>query len=64
MNNYLTSRLCTYEEFNTPSFKYWTSLIKDPHRAHRKLWEFCAIAQALDVAGMLKKGKRGLGLAC
>lgn len=30
---------------------------------HRKLWEWCAIAQALDERGMLATGKRGIGFA-
>jgi hypothetical protein len=30
---------------------------------HRKLWEWCAIAQALDERGMLVKGKTGMGFA-
>jgi SAM-dependent methyltransferase len=30
---------------------------------HRKLWEWCAIAQALYERGMLQKGKTGIGFA-
>lgn len=32
-------------------------------RLHRKIWEFCFIAQALDERGMLARGRRGLGFA-
>lgn len=30
---------------------------------HRKLWEWCAIAQALEERGMLMPGRRGIGFA-
>lgn len=30
---------------------------------HRKLWEWCAIAEALEKRGMLQNGKHGLGFA-
>lgn len=63
MNNYLVSRLVTYKEFYTPSSENWSRLMKDPHRPHRKAAEFFMIAQALDAAGVLKLGKKGIGFA-
>jgi SAM-dependent methyltransferase len=30
---------------------------------HRKLWEWCAISQALDERGMLRNGRHGIGFA-
>jgi SAM-dependent methyltransferase len=35
----------------------------EEHCLHRKLWEFCYIAQALSERGMLQPGRRGLGFA-
>lgn len=38
--------------------------MREPHLwLHRKLWEWCFIAETLDSEGMLAEGRRGLGFA-
>jgi hypothetical protein len=45
-------------------FQDWAVRMKErPDNVHRKLWEFCYIAQALKEQGMLQPGRRGLGFA-
>ena len=34
-----------------------------PYREHRKQWEFCFMARALDHYGMLAHGRKGIGFA-
>lgn len=55
------SQLATESQFYSPSFNRWTSELKDERVMNRKLWEFCYIAQVLNNAEMLQKGKKGLG---
>jgi hypothetical protein len=58
------SRLCTQEELQSPSFQRWASVLREPHmNLHRKLWEWCFIAEILHRDGMLAPGRRGLGFA-
>jgi Methyltransferase domain len=58
------SRLCTHEELESPSFQVWAEILREPHlRVHRKLWEWCFIAEILNRAGMLTSGRHGLGFA-
>lgn len=60
----LYSRMCTQEQMESPRFRYWASEMgEDPDRLHRKLWEYCFIAEALHERGMLESGRRGLGFA-
>ena len=40
----------------------WDSMRNDK-TMHRKLWEWCAIAQALEERGMLTPGRKGIGFA-
>src|SRR5262249_38291312 len=42
-------------------FRRWVPRLYTHFRLHRKLWEFCYIAQALEERGMLGPGRRGLG---
>ncbi len=35
--------------------------MQEPFRYHRKLWEFCYVAQVLSKKGMLQPGKKGIG---
>ncbi len=62
----LKSVICRYEHFTTDWLKFWAKQIhpdrKEVH-LHRKLWEFCAISQALYERGMLEQGRSGLGFA-
>lgn len=59
----ITTKICNKEDFDTEEFKNWSELMKEEFRYHRKLWEYCTIAQALKERNMLKKGKRGIGFA-
>jgi len=58
------SRLCTQQELESPSFQKWAETLREPHLwLHRKLWEWCFIAEILDREGCLAPGMRGLGFA-
>jgi len=57
----LKSQVCTSEQFKTPIYKFWIDEMKEPHRFHRKQWEFVYILKALSERGMLKPGKKGIG---
>lgn len=67
MSNALTSTVCRFEHFDTDWYARWASVfgftVPPGTRFHRKVWEFCAIAQALDERGMLRPGRCGLGFA-
>ena len=57
------SSLCTFDQLDSPSFRHWAAVIKEPWRAHRKLWELAYICQTLEERGLLAPGRRGLGFA-
>ena len=58
------SRMCTQDQLASPQFRAWAQrLAEDPERLHRKLWEYCFIADALNESEMLQEGTRGLGFA-
>lgn len=58
------SRMCTQAQLESEEFQDWRSRIQaPPERLHRKLWEFCYIAAALEGHGLLRPGCRGLGFA-
>jgi hypothetical protein len=59
----LGSQLCRFDTLNSPTFRAWAEKIREPWRAHRKLWELAFICQALDERQMLQAGRRGLGFA-
>ena len=59
----LKSSVCTQKQLQSEDFRNWAARCKEPERLHRKLWEFCYIAQALEERGMLQPGRRGLGFA-
>jgi hypothetical protein len=59
----LTSMVCRYEHFLTPWFHEWSFKMGYVDRIHRKLWEWCAIAQALKERDMLRGGRAGCGFA-
>lgn len=60
----LQSCLCTESQLRSPDFQAWAVQMKEsPSHMHRKLWEYCYIAQVLAERGMLQPGKRGLGFA-
>ncbi|MDH3678854.1 MAG: class I SAM-dependent methyltransferase [Acidimicrobiia bacterium] len=60
----LSSRMCTQEQLESHRFRAWAErLAEEPARLHRKLWEYCYIAEALAERGMLQPGITGLGFA-
>lgn len=71
----LKSAVCTQASMMSEQFKQWQrqfgptlakrGLIDGEGNCfmHRKLWEWCFIAQALDERGILRPGRRGLGFA-
>jgi hypothetical protein len=68
MKDMPSSTVCRYEHFETDWYARWAKVFDLPLPsasaiAHRKHWEFCAIAQSLDERGMLAKGRVGLGFA-
>lgn len=58
------SQLCTAEQMLSPEYERWCDAMHSPARFSRKQWEFVFILQALEKAGMLADGKRGLGFGC
>lgn len=66
----LKSSLCTQAALESPAFVEWVRRIDPSHvksdgtpKMHRKLWEWCFIAEALRERGVLRPGSRGLGFA-
>ena len=59
----LTSMVCRYEHFLTDWYTRHVASMKLPPRQHRKVWEWCAIVQALEERGMLEAGRSGCGFA-
>jgi len=59
----LVSQLCRFETLDSPRFRQWIQQLREPWRAHRKLWELAYICQALEERDMLRSGRRGLGFA-
>ncbi|MBU2768488.1 hypothetical protein HAP94_20520 [Acidithiobacillus ferrivorans] len=60
----LKSKLCTQADCESDWFIFWLNRLKSGFVYHRKLWEFCYIAQQLYVFGALAPGKSGLGFGC
>jgi SAM-dependent methyltransferase len=59
----LKSSVCRAEHLESQDFLQWLQPMKEGFQYHRKLWEYCYIAQALSERGKLKQGMRGLGFA-
>jgi hypothetical protein len=60
----LKSCQCTQAQLESDAFQEWAVQLREQRgRLHRKLWEYCYIAQALQERGMLRAGRRGLGFA-
>jgi SAM-dependent methyltransferase len=60
----LRSKPCTQEDIESDWFRYWCGRMHIAPAFHRKLWEFCYVAQALHERGMLREGARGIGFGC
>ena len=60
----LHCQACTQQQIESPAFLYWAQRLRErPGGLHRKLWEWCFIAQALHERGVLRLGTKGLGFA-
>jgi hypothetical protein len=60
----LRSCMCTQEQLESPRFQYWVKrMMARPDRLHRKIWEHCFIAEALNERDLLRPGISGLGFA-
>ena len=55
----LKSNLCTQAQMESPAFRRWSERLRVRHGLHRKLWEHCFIAQALEERNMLGAARRG-----
>lgn len=55
---------CTHSSLSSANFRHWAATLRERQpRPHRKIWEWCYIAQALYERGYLVDGNRGLGFA-
>lgn len=60
----LKSCLCTQAQLESDTFQGWAARMGETRmHLHRKVWEYCFIAQALHERSMLQPGRRGLGFA-
>jgi len=59
----LRSGICRHEQLDSRGFRGWATALGETWQPHRKLWEYCFIARALDERGLLRLGHRGLGFA-
>jgi 2-polyprenyl-3-methyl-5-hydroxy-6-metoxy-1,4-benzoquinol methylase len=55
------SQACTADQIYLPRYRQWVDEMNQPYVVHRKQWEWVYICQALEKAGCLVTGKRGLG---
>ncbi|MBN3853847.1 methyltransferase domain-containing protein [Paraburkholderia sp. Ac-20340] len=60
----LTSQLCTASQCRDDIYTDWCQQMRSPARLARKQWEFVFTLEALEQAGMLRPGMRGLGFGC
>lgn len=60
----LGSKLCTQADMESDWVAFWCAEIKSAPVYHRKLWEFCYIAQALWHANKLSTGSTGVAFGC
>lgn len=55
------SQLVTVAQMRSDTYKAWCQEMKLEPRTYRKSWEFAYVLQALQDAGVLRAGSRGLG---
>lgn len=60
----LSSQVCTLGQLEEPGYASWCGRFALEPAQHRKPWEFCYIGAALESAGLLQAGSRGLGFGC
>ncbi|WP_158258438.1 methyltransferase domain-containing protein [Rhodopila globiformis] len=69
----LTSMVCRYADFHQDWYVRWAEAMglevsirdtkAEERNTHRKAWEWCAIAEALQERGLLRPGRSGIGFA-
>ncbi len=60
----LESRICTQEQLESKEYQAWVKYFKlVPNQLHRKIWEYCFIAETLKKYDLLREGVSGLGFA-
>ena len=57
----LVSQMVTQSQIDSTTYWRWCDEIAELPKYHRKQWEYVYLLQALDDAGMLRPGARGLG---
>lgn len=57
----LTSQACSAAQIASPEYAAWCDRFGEPVLMHRKQWEWCFIAQALEEAHVLHPGSHGVG---
>lgn len=58
------SQVCTASQFTEPVYDRLCAEIRQEKLFHRKQWEYIYILRALEQAGVLEQGRRGLGFGC
>ena len=62
--DHVTTQLCSESQFTEPVFADRTRALHMPQAWHRKFWEHVYIVEAVNQAGVLREGARGLGFGC
>jgi SAM-dependent methyltransferase len=55
--------VCTEQSLLSPQFQRWAAMFNHAGMLHRKVWEWCFIAEALNTHGALRSNARGIGFA-
>lgn len=65
MTTLLKSCVCTQKQLESAAFRLWYGRMREQKLGflHRKVWEWCFVAQALYERDMLRPGRKGLGFA-
>ena len=50
-----SSRICRSADLDSDAFQKWRTLLGEPLRYNRKLWEWCLIPAVLDAKGLLRE---------
>lgn len=58
------SGICTQEQLESKTYQDWVKYFKlESNQLHRKIWEYCFIAETLKKYDLLREGMQGLGFA-
>lgn len=52
----LKSQVCRAVDLESDDLRQWLAPMKEAFQYHRKVWEYCYIAQAFGERGKLRKG--------